>query len=210
MINDPYAVLGLTPDATDEEVKKAYRTLAKKYHPDMNPGDAHAAEMMNRINAAYDQIKNPPAAQTAYKDYSDPFAGWYQQQSQQNTGDPVEQARRWILMRDYYSALRSLNVVPPERRTAQWYYLAAICNTNLGSRVLGYEQIQKACEMDPGNEEYLRMKQEIEQNGTAYHTARQTQNFGNMDFSRTCCSMCAAYGFMSLFCRGGCPMVLCC
>ena len=59
MIADPYSVLGLTPDASDEEVKRAYRALAKKYHPDMNPGDQHAAEMMNQINAAYDQIKNP-------------------------------------------------------------------------------------------------------------------------------------------------------
>ena len=46
MIDDPYSVLGLTPDASDEEVKRAYRALAKKYHPDMNPGDQHAAEMM--------------------------------------------------------------------------------------------------------------------------------------------------------------------
>ena len=52
MIDDPYSVLGLTPDASDEEVKRAYRALAKKYHPDMNPGDQHAAEMMNQINAA--------------------------------------------------------------------------------------------------------------------------------------------------------------
>ena len=64
MIDDPYSVLGLTPDASDEEVKRAYRALAKKYHPDMNPGDQHAAEMMNRINAAYDQIK--PAAAHKY------------------------------------------------------------------------------------------------------------------------------------------------
>ena len=60
MIQDPYAVLGLTPDATDEEVKQAYRKLAKKYHPDANPGDEAAARKMQEINAAYDQIKNPP------------------------------------------------------------------------------------------------------------------------------------------------------
>ena len=40
MIDDPYSVLGLTPDASDERSKRAYRQLAKKYHPDMNPGDA--------------------------------------------------------------------------------------------------------------------------------------------------------------------------
>ena len=58
-MNDPYQILNIPPTATDEEVKRAYRALAKKYHPDMNPGDQHAAEMMNQINAAYDQIKNP-------------------------------------------------------------------------------------------------------------------------------------------------------
>ena len=76
MIDDPYRVLGLQPGASDEEVKRAYRQLAKKYHPDMNPGDPHAAEMMNRINAAYDQIKNPPAQTTTRPGYGDPFSGW--------------------------------------------------------------------------------------------------------------------------------------
>ena len=59
MISDPYQVLGVSPDASDEEIKQAYRKLAKKYHPDLNPGDEVAAKKMQQINAAYDQIKNP-------------------------------------------------------------------------------------------------------------------------------------------------------
>ena len=59
MIDDPYSVLGLGRDATDEEVKQAYRRLAKKYHPDLNPGDQEAARKMQQVNEAYDQIKNP-------------------------------------------------------------------------------------------------------------------------------------------------------
>ena len=56
---DPYKVLGVSPGATDEEIKKAHRTLAKKYHPDLNPGNAYAAEKMNEVNAAYDILMKP-------------------------------------------------------------------------------------------------------------------------------------------------------
>ena len=59
MVDDPYKVLGLPRNASDEDVKRAYRTLAKKYHPDLNPGDQEAARKMKEVNEAYDQIKNP-------------------------------------------------------------------------------------------------------------------------------------------------------
>ena len=58
VIDDPYRVLGLSPNASDDEVKKAYRKLAMKYHPDSNPGDKNAEQKMKEINAAYDQIVN--------------------------------------------------------------------------------------------------------------------------------------------------------
>ena len=66
MVQDPYSVLGVSPNASDEEIKKAYRELAKKYHPDRNPGDEEAARKMNEINAAYDQIKNGTANNNRY------------------------------------------------------------------------------------------------------------------------------------------------
>ncbi|MCD8115601.1 MAG: DnaJ domain-containing protein [Oscillospiraceae bacterium] len=55
---NPYDVLGVKPDASDEEIAKAYKRLAKKYHPDLNPNNAQAAEKMGQINRAYDEIKN--------------------------------------------------------------------------------------------------------------------------------------------------------
>ena len=58
MIEDPYKVLGVSPDASDEEIKRAYRRLAKKYHPDLNPGDKVAAQKMQEVNAAYEQINS--------------------------------------------------------------------------------------------------------------------------------------------------------
>lgn len=94
MVNDPYAILGVSRSATDEEIKQAYRRLAKKYHPDLHPDDAQAAAKMNEINEAYDAIKDAASRQQyqqrqtySYNPYGgrtsqqgnqqDPFAGFY-------------------------------------------------------------------------------------------------------------------------------------
>ena len=108
MVSDPYKVLGVSRDASDEEIKKAYRDLTKKYHPDLNPGDEHAAQMMNDVNAAYDQIKNGTAQQQyagsggtqyqyQYQQYADPFSGYrdpwgYSWNSWQGTQQQTERA----------------------------------------------------------------------------------------------------------------------
>lgn len=65
-MKDPYSVLGVSKDASEDEIKCAYRRLAKKYHPDLNPNDPEAAQKMNEINAAYEQIKNPGQKNSAY------------------------------------------------------------------------------------------------------------------------------------------------
>ena len=72
MNKDPYTVLGVDRNASEEEIKKAYRALAKKYHPDANPNNPEAAEKMKEINAAYDQIQNPSAyqQQQTYNNYN--------------------------------------------------------------------------------------------------------------------------------------------
>jgi len=58
MPRDPYSVLGVSPGSSEDEIKSAYRRLAKQYHPDLHPNDPGAATRMNEINAAYEQIKN--------------------------------------------------------------------------------------------------------------------------------------------------------
>lgn len=102
MSRDPYEVLGVPKTASEDEIKTAYRRLAKKYHPDLNPGDPAAAQKMNEVNQAYDQIKNPqnwqqnqqnPYAQNPYGYYQqgqDPFEEFFrrarEQQENQQSG----------------------------------------------------------------------------------------------------------------------------
>ena len=76
-MSDPYKVLGVSPNASPDEVKAAYRRLAKKYHPDLNPGNEEAARKMVEINAAYEDIKSGKASASSSQSYGSSYGGSY-------------------------------------------------------------------------------------------------------------------------------------
>ena len=211
MIDDPYKVLGISPDASDDEIKRAYRRLAKKYHPDLNPGDQEAARKMREVNAAYEQIKNPEKAQSQGSGggyggyggygYGDPFGG-YRQQSYggEQTGSQYQQAAmHYIQYGRFQEALNVLNSVTD--RDARWYYLSALANDGLGNQVTALEHIRRAVSMDPDNPEYMSALNEIEHGGAAYR--RQAGNFRGFAMGGSpCASLCLCY-FVNIFCCGG-------
>ncbi len=215
MMEDPYKVLGVSPDASDEDIKRAYRRLAKKYHPDLNPGDQEAARKMQQINAAYEQIKNPDKAgpqQNPYGShggtYYDPFGGYYQQsQGSSQSGDPYQTAAyQYIRFGRYQEALNALQ--NSTDRNARWYYLSALANNGLGNQVTALEHIRRAVSMDPDNQEYLFALNQIEHGGAAYR--QQAGNFRGFTMGGDpCTNLCLCY-LMNLFCCGGRGWFCCC
>jgi molecular chaperone DnaJ len=226
-MRDPYEVLGVSRDASDDDIKKAYRKLAKQYHPDVNPGDRAAEEKMKEINAAYDAIKNGTAnqygaqggsaGQNSYGGYSgfggygqggwqtytwDPFRGWTAYGSQQQTSQDPEETNELRAARNYIAArhyAEALHVLSNiSDRTAKWYYYSAIANAGQGNRILALEHARQACKMDPGNAEYETYLDELERGGNAYRQAGGYTQGVNM--GQYCLSICALNLCLRLCC----------
>ena len=218
MMDDPYKVLGVEPGASDEEIKKAYRRLAKKYHPDLNPGDELAARKMKEVNAAYERIKNPEKYQssqsgnTGYGGYNqyDPF-GWgsyggYQQRTTQSGDQYQRAAEQYIRFGQYQQAINALS--NSAEKNARWYYLSAVAHYGMGNQVTALEHIRRAVSMEPDNQEYLNLLNRIEYGGSNYR--QQAGNFGGFTMRMDPCTNLCLCWVINLFCCGGRGMFCCC
>ncbi len=217
MAKDPYQVLGVSPDASDEEIKKAYRDLTKKYHPDLNPGDESAAEKMHDVNAAYDAIKNGAAqqqswdggaAQQAYGPYGwagfNPYT-WYQQETRQTERSEYTAARNYIRNRMYTEALTALSGVPASERDGRWYYLSGVAKMYQGNKIAALEDARAAVRLDPDCEEYQNLLRQLETGGDFYRNYTADYQSG-IRMDRICMALC-----LSQFCLGPlCGWNVCC
>lgn len=181
-MKDPYAILGVNRNATDDEIKAAYRELARKYHPDNyadNPLSDLAGEKMKEINEAYDQIMNSRRSK-----------GSSSSGQQYNAGaSSFPDIRQFIAAGRFEEAQELLDGVPSENRNAEWYFLNGSVLYRRGWFEGAYSAFANACRLDPTNPEYRDAFNRIQrQTGGGYHNPYGSP--ANMGGSCSGCDVC--------------------
>lgn len=198
-MKDPYEILGLKRGASTDEVKSAYRKLAKKYHPDMNvnnPLQDLAEEKFKEIQWAYDQIMNGTSS-TSY--------GYNQDSYRNDSTGVLSDVRQSINLGRYQEAIRKLNQTPT--RTAEWYYLMGVCYINLGSIAQGVSFLQRAVSMEPSNMEYQSYLNNVMNMQRSYQQRAYNYGGGNAN-SIDCCTQLICADCLCE-CLGG-DLISCC
>ena len=197
-MRDPYEVLGVSKDASVDEIKKAYRKLAKKYHPDNyvnNPLSNLAEEKFKEINEAYEQLTN---------ESSGGYNSSYQGRKTESSGE-FAKIRNLINIGNLNEADSALDAI--SNRTAEWFFLKGTVFMNRGWHTQGINFIRQAVNMDPTNHEYRTV--------LSNYTMRtqQYRNYGsqmgtNSDSACQCCQglICAD---CCCECLGG-DLISCC
>ncbi|MDD6484057.1 MAG: J domain-containing protein [Clostridiales bacterium] len=175
---DPYEVLGVPRDADDETIKKAYRSLIKKYHPDKyinTPMADMASEKTKEINKAYDMItgKNQNTGSGQSGGYYNPFGGYAR--SSANMPPSFRSVRILLSTGQTAAAERMLSGL--DKNSAEWYYLYGIVCLRKGWYDQAISNLNRACEMEPGNTEYRDALNNI-QNGNRRYTDTVHTNMG--------------------------------
>ena len=223
MNRDPYEVLGVSRDASDDEIKKAYRKLCKQYHPDANvnnPNKAEVEEKFKEVQAAYDAIMKGEQSSFGgfgnssggYGGYGNTGGGGYNfggfdfgNFGQGFTGEDMpselKAAANYIRNGYYQEALNALEGVAD--RGAAWYYYSALAHRGLGENVTAREHAEKAYRMDPNRFEYRNLYQQMQSGNDYYQTQSRPFRMETCSCNNWCLDSCLLTLFCNLCCCGG-------
>lgn len=200
-MRDPYEVLGIKQGASEDEIKQAFREMAKKYHPDRyndNPLRDLAEEKMREINEAYDYLM---------KNNSNQYKGGYSTNSSgySSNGD-FSRIRQYINSNNISFAENELLKI--QNRNAEWFFLRGMISMKKGWYNQGLEDIQRACSMEPSNYEYRETLNRIVQSNRSYvNHSYANKGSGADDICSTCaCLLCSD---SCCECMGG-DLISCC
>ena len=187
-MNNPYEVLGVASTASDEEIKTAYRTLAKKYHPDTNPGSEYAAEKMREINNAYDKINQIRSGKdSAYNEFENAYNGT---SGGIGYAQMLSGAKSLIMAGNIGAAYNILLSFPANERNAEWYYLLGQINLRMGNIPSAAQNFAYAHSFEPGNSDYKSAFEETNKRSAGFEKYARTHNIDTFNYGCSCCDLC--------------------
>lgn len=203
-MRDPYQVLGVNPSASDDEVKKAYRDLARKYHPDNyhdNPLADLAQERMKEINEAYEAVqsqrKRGSAASAASSGYGGGYGAYRGGAYTGGYAGPFARVRTAIQQGNLNLAEELLNAA--SNRNAEWNYLKGVICTRRGWADEALRYYRTAVQMDPDDEEYARALAMAEGRSTTY----RPDGYGGVTTGNCHVNPCLPLCILMSCCPGG-------
>ena len=188
---DPYKVLGVSHSASDDEIKKAYRDLARKYHPDAyidNPLADLAQEKMKQINEAYDMIQKERSG-GGRSSYTSSNTSYSDNTGYGGTGE-YARVRQLIAMGNLDAAMSILS--SSSNRNAEWNFLMGSVNLRRGWYDEARKYFSVAVSMDPGNAEYRAALNRVSAGGNPYYRTTGANMAGGTSPCDCCSSLICA------------------